>query len=99
MPKRILQGQVVSDRANKTIIVSVERRFTHKLYKKVVRRTRRFMAHDPRNHYKIGDTVRIRECPPRSRHKCWEALYGGANASGGSGAVAEAEKSAGDSTL
>lgn len=71
MPKRILQGEVVSDKTDKTVIVKVERRFTHPLYKKVVRRSKKYHAHDENNQYKIGDTVRIEECPPISRKKSW----------------------------
>ncbi|GBE42999.1 MAG TPA: 30S ribosomal protein S17 [Rhizobiales bacterium] len=71
MPKRILQGVVVSDASNKTIVVRVERRFTHPLYKKVVRRSKKYHAHDEANSAKVGDKVRIQECPPISKNKCW----------------------------
>lgn len=71
MPKRILQGEVVSDKTDKTIVVKVERRFTHPLFKKVVRRSKKYHAHDENNQYKIGDTVRIMECPPISKNKRW----------------------------
>lgn len=77
MPKRILQGEVVSDKTDKTIVVKVERRFTHPLYKKVVRRTKKYQAHDENNQYKIGDTVRIEECPPISKHKRWTVASAG----------------------
>lgn len=71
MPKRILQGVVVSDASDKTIVVRVERRFTHPLYKKVVRRSKKYHAHDEANSAKVGDKVRIQECPPISKNKCW----------------------------
>ncbi len=74
MPKRILQGTVVSDKADKTIVVRVDRRFMHSLYKKVIRRAKRYAAHDEANTHKIGDVVRIRECRPISKRKCWEVM-------------------------
>ena len=61
MPKRILQGTVVSDKTNKTVVVEVERRYTHPLYRKVVRRSKKYHAHDENNAAKIGDQVRIQE--------------------------------------
>ena len=76
MPKRILQGVVVSDTNDKTIIVRVERRFTHPLYKKTVRRSKKYHAHDETNMAKIGDKVRIQECPPISKNKCWMLVTG-----------------------
>lgn len=74
MPKRILQGVVVSDSSNKTIVVAVERRFTDPVMKKTVRKDKRYHAHDPQNKAKLGDKVRIRECRPLSRLKSWELL-------------------------
>ena len=74
MPKRIMQGVVVSDKGDKTIVVRVERRFTHAMYKKVIRRSKRFHAHDPENTFKIGDQVRIEECAPISKQKRWIVL-------------------------
>ncbi len=74
MPKRVMQGVVVSDKRDKTITVRVERRFTHPLYKKVIRRSKKYAAHDERNIYKVGDIVSIRECRPLSRHKRWEVI-------------------------
>ena len=74
MPKRIMQGVVVSDKNDKTIVVRVERRFKHAVYKKVVRRSKRFHAHDPENKFKIGDQVRIQECAPISKQKRWIVL-------------------------
>ena len=74
MPKRILQGTVVSDKNDKTIVVSVERRFMHPLYKKVIRRSKKYHAHDESNAHKIGDTVRIQETRPISKNKRWRVL-------------------------
>jgi small subunit ribosomal protein S17 len=72
MPRRVMQGVVVSDRMEKTVVVEVERRVTHPLYKKIVRRSKKYVAHDESNAVKIGDLVRIRECRPISKRKCWE---------------------------
>jgi small subunit ribosomal protein S17 len=71
MPKRILQGTVVSDKQDKTVVVKVERRFTHPLLKKTVRRTKNYHAHDEGNAAKIGDQVRIQEAAPISKLKRW----------------------------
>ena len=71
MPKRVLQGVVVSDKTDKTVVVRVERRFTHPLFKKTVRRSKKYHAHDPENAYKVGDIVAIEETAPISRLKCW----------------------------
>ena len=74
MPRRILQGTVVSDKADKTIIVRVDRRVQEPLYKKYITRSKKYAAHDEQNRCKIGDIVRIRECRPISKRKCWEVL-------------------------
>ena len=74
MPKRILQGVVVSDSNDKTVVVRVERRFTHPLYKKTVRRSKKYHAHDADNAAKTGDKVRIQECVPVSKNKRWTLL-------------------------
>lgn len=74
MPKRVLQGEVISDGADKTIVVRVDRRLQHPLYKKFIRRSSKFHAHDPENKCKIGDRVRIRECRPISKLKSWEVV-------------------------
>ncbi len=76
MPKRILQGVVVSDANDKTVVVRVERRFTHPLYKKTVRRSKKYHAHDEANAAKTGDKVRIQECAPISKSKCWTLING-----------------------
>lgn len=78
MPKRILQGTVVSDKGDKTVVVNVERLFTHPLLKKTVRRSSRFHAHDDANAFKQGDLVRIQECAPKSKRKRWEVIGAGA---------------------
>jgi small subunit ribosomal protein S17 len=74
MPKRILQGVVVSDKNEKTVVVKVERRFTHPLLRKTVRRSKNYQAHDESNACKVGDIVRIEECAPISKHKSWVVL-------------------------
>jgi len=74
MPKRNLEGIVVSDKADKTIVVKVERRFAHPLLKKVVRRSKRYHAHDETNRYANGDRVRIEECRPMSKLKTWQVV-------------------------
>ncbi len=74
MPKRVLQGVVVSDKNNKTVVVDVERRFTHPVMGKTVRRTKKYHAHDEKGEYKKGDIVRIRECRPISKLKSWEVI-------------------------
>jgi small subunit ribosomal protein S17 len=71
MPKRILQGVVVSDKQDKTIVVKVERRFTHPLLKKTVRKTKNYHAHDEANKFKSGDEVSIQEARPISKLKSW----------------------------
>ena len=74
MPKRMLQGTVVSDKKEKTIVVRVERRFTHPLLKKVVRRSKKYQAHDESNNAKVGDIVQIEECAPISKNKRWTVI-------------------------
>jgi small subunit ribosomal protein S17 len=86
MPRRILQGTVVSDKNDKTVIVRVERQVMHPLYKKYIKRSKRYAAHDEANRFKVGDIVRIRECRPLSRTKRWEVLVEGAGAAPPAGA-------------
>lgn len=74
MPKRILSGIVVSDKANKTVTVKVESSIMHPLYKKYIKRHKKYAAHDENNSFKIGDVVEIRESKPISRSKCWEVI-------------------------
>ena len=71
MPKRILRGVVVSDTQHKTVVVKVERRFTHPLFKKTVRRTKNYHAHDENNVFKVGQQVAIEESRPLSKLKRW----------------------------
>ncbi len=76
MPKRILQGTVVSDVNEKTVVVRVDRAFTHPVMKKTVRRSKKYHAHDEANAAKVGDTVWIEECPPISKNKRWTLVQG-----------------------
>ena len=76
MPRRILEGEVVSDKMDKTITVLVERRFIHPMYKKYVKRTDKYAAHDEGNTCKVGDRVSIIECAPISKRKCWTLANG-----------------------
>ena len=78
MPRRVLQGVVVSDKMDKTVVVNVERRIMHPIYKKIIRRTKKYAAHDESNASKIGDVVKIRECRPISKRKRWEVVGEGA---------------------
>lgn len=77
MPKRILQGVVVSDKNDKTVVVEVERRYIHPLLKKTVRRSKKYHAHDEANAFKIGDVVRIEEGRPVSKNKRWYVIAEG----------------------
>ena len=74
MPKRVLQGVVVSDKNAKTVVVQVERRYTHALFKKTVRRSKKFHAHDEEETFKVGDLVFIEESRPISKNKRWVVL-------------------------
>jgi len=74
MPKRILTGTVTSDAHAQTVTVSVERRFTHPVLKKTIRKSKKYRAHDENNTFKVGDAVRIIECAPKSKTKRWEVL-------------------------
>ena len=74
MPKRILQGTVVSDGNEKTIVVNVDRRVRHPLYKKTITRSSKFHAHDEKNTFKVGDKVKIIECRPISKKKTWKVI-------------------------
>jgi len=77
MPKRILQGVVVSDAMDKTVVVRVERRVMHPVYKKFIRRSKKYSAHDETNTVKVGDVVRIQECRPISKNKSWTVVVEG----------------------
>jgi len=74
MPKRVLVGQIVSDKTDKTVVVKVERRVKHPLYGKIIRRSKKYHAHDETNAFAEGDTVRIEECAPISKLKTWRVL-------------------------
>ena len=74
MPKRLLSGVVVSSNSNKTIVVKVTRRVKHKLYKKIISRSKKYHAHDPSNEFKVGDMVSIIETKPISKLKTWLAI-------------------------
>ena len=76
MPKRVLQGVVVSDACDKTIVVRVERRVMHPVYKKFIMRSKKYAAHDEQNVHKTGDIVRIEESKPISKRKRWIVLAG-----------------------
>ena len=74
MPKRVMQGTVVSDKNDKTVVVQVERRFTHPVMKKTVRLTKKYKAHDENNTFKVGDIVLIQESKPISKDKRWVVI-------------------------
>ena len=82
MPRRVLRGTVVSDACDKTVVVRVERRVMHAIYKKYITRAKKYAAHDEANQFKVGDEVDIRECRPISKRKRWEVLSEGAAESG-----------------
>ena len=74
MPKRVLQGTVVSDKGDKTVVVLIERKVAHPVYGKIIRRSKKYHAHDEGNVIREGDTVRIEECAPISKLKTWKVL-------------------------
>ncbi|PTS75688.1 30S ribosomal protein S17 [Sphingomonas sp. HMWF008] len=74
MPKRVLTGLIVSDKGDKTVVVNVERKVKHPLYGKIIRRTKKYHAHDEGNEYKQGETVRIEETAPISKLKTWKVV-------------------------
>ena len=74
MPKRILIGTVVSDKTDKTVVVKVERKVKHPLYGKIIRRSKKYHAHDEDNSFKVGETVRIEETRPMSKLKSWKVI-------------------------
>jgi small subunit ribosomal protein S17 len=82
MPKRVLTGTVVSDKTDKTVVVKVERKVKHPLYGKIIRRSKKYHAHDEANSFKTGEVVRIEECAPISKLKTWKVIekVGGAAA-------------------
>ncbi len=74
MPKRVLTGTVVSDKADKTVVVRVERRVKHPLYGKIIKLSKKYHAHDAANEFHVGEIVRIEECAPLSKLKTWAVL-------------------------
>jgi small subunit ribosomal protein S17 len=74
MPRRVMQGKIVSDKGDKTVVVQVERTFLHPVLKKTVRRSTKFHAHDEKNAFKTGEMVEIIECAPKSKLKRWEVV-------------------------
>ncbi len=74
MPKRVMTGTVVSDKTDKTVVVLVERRVKHPLYGKIIKRSKKYHAHDEANEFKAGETVRIEETAPISKLKTWKVL-------------------------
>ncbi|WP_294290184.1 30S ribosomal protein S17 [uncultured Sphingomonas sp.] len=74
MPKRVLTGVIVSDKTDKTVVVNVERKVKHPLYGKIIRRSKKYHAHDEANEYKQGETVRIEETAPISKLKTWKVV-------------------------
>ena len=82
MPRRVLQGVVVSDKADKTVTILVERRFMHPLYKKFIKRSKKYRAHDQDNLCKVGDLVHIEECRPISKSKSWRVVGKDAHGAG-----------------
>ncbi len=80
MPRRVLSGTVVSDANDKTVTVRVERRVAHPVYKKTIRRSKKYAAHDEKNQFKVGDAVQIIESAPISKSKRWKVIYEGQEA-------------------
>ena len=74
MPKRVLTGVIVSDKTDKTVVVNVERKVKHALYGKIIRRTKKYHAHDEANEFKAGEQIRIEECAPVSKLKSWTVI-------------------------
>ena len=94
MSKRILQGVVVSDACDKTVIVRVERRVMHPIYKKFVTHSKKYAAHDQHNSYRAGDSVRIEESRPISKRKCWVVIGGPPDAAPGRRAARKVSEAA-----
>ena len=82
MPRRVLTGRVTSDKMDKTVTVLVERRVMHPIYKKFIRRSKKYAAHDEANACHVGDVVRILECPPISKRKAWTVIERNGNPTG-----------------
>jgi len=91
MPKRVLTGTVVSDKAEKTVVVRVERRVKHPLYGKIIKLSKKYHAHDAANEFHVGEIVRIEECAPVSKLKTWKVVDRIGTAKVGSVDIAEPE--------
>ena len=91
MPKRVLTGTVVSDKADKTVVVRVERRVKHPLYGKIIKLSKKYHAHDAANEFHVGEIVRIEECAPVSKLKTWQVVDRIGTAQVGSVDIAEPE--------
>jgi small subunit ribosomal protein S17 len=98
MPKRVLTGTVVSDKGDKTIVVSVERRVKHPLYGKIIKRSKKYHAHDADNAFHVGEIVRIEECAPVSKLKTWTVIDRIGTATIGSVEIADPEALAPEAT-
>jgi small subunit ribosomal protein S17 len=96
MPRRVLQGVVVSDACDKTVVVRVERRVMHPIYKKFVSRSKKYAAHDEDNRYRAGDSVRIEESRPISKRKSWIVIGGPEGAAPGRRRAATQAAAAGE---
>lgn len=94
MPRRVLEGNIVSDKMDKTVTVQVERRYMHPVYKKYVRKSDKYAAHDEQNSYKTGDRVLIEECRPLSKRKSWTVVSLASGEKKAAEAKAEAPKAA-----
>jgi small subunit ribosomal protein S17 len=94
MPRRVLEGNIVSDKMDKTVTVQVERRYMHPVYKKYVRKSDKYAAHDEQNSYKTGDRVLIEECRPLSKRKSWMVVSLSSGEKKAAEAKAEAPKAA-----
>ena len=94
MPRRVLTGRVTSDKMDKTVTVLVDRRVIHPLYKKFIRRSKKYAAHDEENLCKVGNTVRIIECPPISKRKTWTVATRNGTPMGDAVATTDASTSA-----
>ena len=76
MPRRILQGVVISGKSDKTVVVKVQRKFMHSTFKKYITRSKKYAVHDEKNSSKVGEVIKIIECKPRSKTKSWEIFDG-----------------------
>ena len=94
MPRRVLEGTVVSDKMDKTVTVLVERRFMHPMYKKYIKSTNKYAAHDENNAFKTGHHIQIVECAPIAKRKCWRVITDGVDAAPAKEVKPDAKKAA-----